>query len=144
VIRGTTNKVTLHNKIPISKKGKRLCHNPYQKLQNHNMAQPSEKLTGIMLNGKNYHSWARQITFALTGRDKLEYVTREMPPPVPATAGAPTAEETKKLREWRKGDHLVANWLLNTMEPHIADIMSLQNTSQEIWEKAESLYSKKR
>jgi gag-polypeptide of LTR copia-type len=51
-----------------------------------------------MLNGKNYHSWARQITFALTGKDKIEYITGEMPIPVSALAGAPTAEEKKKLR----------------------------------------------
>jgi gag-polypeptide of LTR copia-type len=96
------------------------------------MAQINEKLTGVMLNGKNYHSWARQITFALTVRDKVEYITGEMPISVPALAGAPTAEEQKKLRAWRKDDHLVANWLLNVMEPQIADIMSLQNTGLEI------------
>jgi hypothetical protein len=67
-----------------------------------------------------------------------------MPIPVLALAGAPTAEEKTKLRAWRKDDHLVANWFLNVMEPYIADIMSLQNTAVEIWEKAESLYSKKR
>jgi hypothetical protein len=55
-----------------------------------------------------------------------------MPIPVLALAGAPTAEEETKLRAWRKDDHLVANWLLNVMEPHIADIMSLQNTAVEI------------
>jgi gag-polypeptide of LTR copia-type len=55
------------------------------------MAQINEKLIGVMLNGKNYHSWARQITFALIGRDKVEYITGEMPISVPALTGAPTA-----------------------------------------------------
>jgi gag-polypeptide of LTR copia-type len=62
------------------------------------MAQINEKLTGVMLNGKNYHSWAKHITFAVTGRDKVEYITGEMPIPVLALVGAPTAEEQKKLR----------------------------------------------
>jgi gag-polypeptide of LTR copia-type len=43
-----------------------------------------------MLNGKNYHSWARQITFLLTGRDKLDFVTGEMSPLVLVLAGIDT------------------------------------------------------
>jgi hypothetical protein len=84
------------------------------------MVQTNEKLTEVMLNGKNYHSWVRQITFALIRIDKLKYVTGEMPPP---------------QEIWEKDNHLVANWLLNVMELHITYIMSLHNTSQEIWEK---------
>jgi TPP-dependent indolepyruvate ferredoxin oxidoreductase alpha subunit len=103
---------------------------------NNKMKQTSEKLIGVVLNGKNYHSWAKQITSALTGIDKLEYVTGEMTPPVP------TVEEIKELREWIKCNHLVANWLLNTMELHIADIISLHNIAQEIWEKDESCTSR--
>jgi hypothetical protein len=33
---------------------------------------------------------------ALTGRDKLEYVTSEMPAPVQKTSVAPTADEKNK------------------------------------------------
>jgi gag-polypeptide of LTR copia-type len=60
------------------------------------MAQINEKLTVVMLNGKNYHSWVTQVTFALTDRDKVEYITGEMPKPVLALTGAPTAKEQKK------------------------------------------------
>jgi hypothetical protein len=84
------------------------------------MAQINEKLIGVMLNGQNYHAWVRQITFALTDKDKVKYITSKMPISVPALAGAPTAEEQKKLRAWRKDDHLVAKWLLNAMELQIA------------------------
>jgi hypothetical protein len=59
------------------------------------MTQINEKLIGVMLNDKNYHSWVRQITFFLTDRDKIEYITGEMSILVPALTGAPIAEKQK-------------------------------------------------
>jgi gag-polypeptide of LTR copia-type len=46
------------------------------------MSQPIEKLTFVMLTGKNYHLWVRQATFRLIGRDKLELVNGERPAPI--------------------------------------------------------------
>jgi hypothetical protein len=36
-----------------------------------------------MLTDKNYHMWARQATFGLIARDKLELVNGERPVPIP-------------------------------------------------------------
>ena len=41
------------------------------------MAQNHEKLTGVMLNGKNYHLWARQVNFALSGREKSDHINKD-------------------------------------------------------------------
>jgi hypothetical protein len=61
------------------------------------MANNHEKLTGVMLNGKNYHLWARQVTFALSGREKLEHINGELSQPKPKIPGAPTDAEKKAL-----------------------------------------------
>jgi gag-polypeptide of LTR copia-type len=90
----------------------------------------SDKLTSILLDGKNYNIWARQASFGLIGREKLEYVNGEITVPVPRITGGPTDEEKKAIREWRKNDNRVAGWLLATMEPHIAKIMTYQDTAQ--------------
>lgn len=108
------------------------------------MSQQTEKLTGILLNGKNYHLWARQATFGLDGQDKLEHIPGEKPQPVPINPATLTYEEKKSISEWRKSDHLVISWLLAIMELRIFDLMTYQNAAQEIWDKAETLFDKKK
>jgi gag-polypeptide of LTR copia-type len=83
------------------------------------MSQPIEKLTSVILTGKNYHLWARQAIFGLIGRDKLELVNGERSAPFPKKSGEPTEEEKKALREWRRDDNKVCSWLIATMEPCI-------------------------
>jgi hypothetical protein len=88
-----------------------------------------KKFTLVMLNGENFNMWARQATFGLVGRDRFEFVNGDITMSVPAAAGGPTAEEKVTIREWRKRDNQVVGWLLATMEPHIAKIMTYQGTT---------------
>jgi gag-polypeptide of LTR copia-type len=88
--------------------------------------------------------WARQVSFELIGRDKLEYVNGEFTMPVPTIMGEPTEDEKKAIREWRKSDNRVAAWLLATMEPHISKIMTYQEITKQMWDKAERLYGKRK
>jgi gag-polypeptide of LTR copia-type len=85
-----------------------------------------------MLDGKNYHMWARQVTFGLIGRDKLEYVNGENLISVPKVSGDPTEEEKRAIKEWRKNDNRTYSWLIATMESHVAYIISYQNTTQQM------------
>jgi gag-polypeptide of LTR copia-type len=104
----------------------------------------TEKLTSVMLDGKNYLLWVRQVTFSLISRDKLEYVTGESKVPAPASIGAPTVEGSRAIKQWRKDDTLVIGWLLSTMVPHINDLMSYQDTARDIWVKAETIFARKK
>jgi gag-polypeptide of LTR copia-type len=61
--------------------------------------QSIEKLTSVLLDGKNYNMWARQVTFGLIGRDKLEYINGEFTMPVPTIRGEPTEDEKRVIRE---------------------------------------------
>jgi gag-polypeptide of LTR copia-type len=74
----------------------------------------------------------------------LEYVNGEITKLVPRSAGALTKEENKALKDWKKNDNKVAAWLLATMEPHIVKIMTYQDTTRQMWEKAEKLYGKRK
>ena len=102
------------------------------------MAQNSEKLTAVVLNGKNYHVWARQVNFALSSREKSNHISKDYS--VPKLSATPTESEKKELAKWRISDHTVITWLLATMEPQVSDLLSYKNTALEIWERAEQLY----
>jgi gag-polypeptide of LTR copia-type len=69
--------------------------------------QTTDKLTSVLLNGKNYNVWVSQVTFGLIGRDKLEFVNGEFNIPVPVTSEEPTDDEKRAIKEWRKNDNSV-------------------------------------
>jgi gag-polypeptide of LTR copia-type len=95
------------------------------------------------LNGINYLPWLHTVTIGLGGRSKLEYVTGELPKLIPVNPNFPTAQEKKALKEWRTEDLLVTSWLLNSMEPAIADICMCAGSAQAIWEKIEKRFGQK-
>jgi gag-polypeptide of LTR copia-type len=105
--------------------------------------QSIERLTSVLLDGKNYNMWAIQVSFGLIDRYKLEYANGDLTMSVPGISDAPTEDEKNVIREWIKGDNRVAGWLLATMEPRIAKIMTYQDTAKQIWDKAKRMYGKK-
>jgi gag-polypeptide of LTR copia-type len=107
------------------------------------MSQQTEIITHITLNGTNYLPWLHTVTIGLGGRSKLEYVTGELPKPIPVNPNFPIAQEKKALKEWRTKDLLVTTWLLNSMEPAIADIYMCAGSAQAIWEKIEKRFGQK-
>jgi gag-polypeptide of LTR copia-type len=96
------------------------------------MSEPIKKLISVLQTGKNYHLWARQASFGLIGRDKLEYVNGEKPIPVPKKPGDPIDNEKKALREWQRDDDKVCSWLIAIMELGISEVMLYQNSAQTI------------
>jgi hypothetical protein len=64
------------------------------------MSKNIEKLTSVLLNGKNYHLWVKQATFGLIGRDRLEHVNGEKP--MPQLSIPPLAPEMKAVKAWMK------------------------------------------
>ncbi|XP_078169457.1 uncharacterized protein LOC144563864 [Carex rostrata] len=102
------------------------------------MSQNHEKLTEVMLNGRNYHVWARQVTFALSDREKSDHINPENK--APKQSDPPTDPEKRALTRWNVSDHTVITWLLTTMEPKVFDLLSYKNTALEIWQRAEQLY----
>jgi gag-polypeptide of LTR copia-type len=106
--------------------------------------QSTDKLTSVLLDGKNYNMWVRQVSFGLFGIDKFEYVNGEFTMPVPSIIGEPTENEKKANMEWRKSDNRVVASLLATMELLIFKVMIYQKTIKQMWDKVKKLYDKRK
>jgi gag-polypeptide of LTR copia-type len=103
----------------------------------------NDKLTLVLLNDNNYQVWVRQATFGLINRDKFEHVTGDKKRLIPAGATATDAKKAS-IKKWDKDDTLVIGWLLASMETQISDLMTYQNTSQEIWDKTAARFARKK
>lgn len=57
-----------------------------------------QRLTSIMLNGRNYLPWSRAVTIALGGRSKLGHISGQIKAPDP---------KDPKFIEWQASDHSV-------------------------------------
>ncbi|KAK9190616.1 hypothetical protein WN943_019223 [Citrus x changshan-huyou] len=92
---------------------------------------PSLKLSSVALNGLNYVPWSRAVTLSLGGKRKLGY-----------TNGNSVCPDSKdpKYEDWIANDQLVRSWILNSMEPHIAEIFTFSNSSKELWDSISELY----
>ncbi|KAK0584008.1 hypothetical protein LWI29_006398 [Acer saccharum] len=74
---------------------------------------PSWKLSSVLLNGLNYVPWSRAVKLSLGGKKKFGYVDGK--------SVCPDSKDTT-YEDWLANDQLVRSWLLNSMEPHIAEI----------------------
>jgi hypothetical protein len=103
----------------------------------------NDKLTSVLLNDNNYQVWVRQAIFGLISRDKFKHVTGDKKRPIPAGATA-TDVEKASIKKWDKDDTLVIGWLLASMKTQISDLMTYQNTSQDIWDKTTARFARKK
>ncbi|KAI4348678.1 hypothetical protein L6164_009374 [Bauhinia variegata] len=83
------------------------------------------------LDGKNYLQWARLVTLALKGKQKLHHLTEE--PPNSLDEG---------FKSWDVEDTVIMTWLLNSMKLEISQNFMFLETSKQIWETAKKTYSK--
>ncbi|KAJ3706649.1 hypothetical protein LUZ61_010354 [Rhynchospora tenuis] len=107
------------------------------------MSLETNKLTSELLNEKNYMSWAKSVTFALSGRGKLGHVTGTKTRPVPAKPSEPTDEENQKIEEWQTADHCVMSWVLASIEPRLSRMFLYTKTARELWQKIEGVYGQR-
>lgn len=78
------------------------------------------KVTPI-LEGFNYHSWARSMRRALGGKMNLEFVDGSIP--------VPDDDFDPSFRAWNRCNMLVHSWLLNSVFESIAQsIVFMENT----------------
>ncbi|KAJ1685052.1 hypothetical protein LUZ63_016442 [Rhynchospora breviuscula] len=107
------------------------------------MSIETSKLTSELLNEKNYMSWAKSVTFALSGRGKLGHVTGSKEKPVPAKSSDITDEEKQKMEEWQMADHCVISWILASIEPRLSKMFLYTKTAKEMWQKIEGVYGQR-
>ncbi|KAI5319262.1 hypothetical protein L3X38_038970 [Prunus dulcis] len=84
---------------------------------------PNLSLCSVLLNGFNYITWSRAVMLALGGRSKLGFIN--------GTIRAPEASDPK-FEDWFCKDQLVMSWLLNSMEPQVAEIFSFSDSAHHL------------
>lgn len=77
-----------------------------------------------MLNGTNYHSWSRSVTFSLRSKHKLHFINGALPRP---------HDEDRDSIAWDRCNTMVMSWLVNSVEPEISQSVLWIDTASEIW-----------
>ncbi|KAL5798940.1 hypothetical protein ACOSQ2_003760 [Xanthoceras sorbifolium] len=98
--------------------------NPYF---THHSDHPGLVLVSKSLNGDNYAGWKRAMTLALNSKNKLGFVNRSIE--------APSKEaDPEGYATWSRCNDMVHSWIVNTLNPEIADSMIYYSTTHEVWE----------
>ena len=92
---------------------------------------PNQRLSSVLLNELNYLPWSRAVTLALGGRTKLSFINQENGRPDPASP---------EFNIWLSQDQLVMSWLLNSMEPKMAEIFSYSSSAYDLWKTVKEMY----
>lgn len=100
----------------------------------HSSDHPGIVLVSKRLNGDNYAMWYRSMLIALIAKNKIGFVDGTIEPP----------SSTKKPMDfalWLRCDKMVLSWLLNSVEPDLADGVVYAETSHEVWEDLRDSFS---
>ena len=80
----------------------------------------NQRLCSVQLNEFNYLPWSRAVSLALGGRSRIEFIDKSIDAP---------DVNSPQYKSWFASDQMVQSWLLNTMEPHIAEIFSYSESA---------------
>ncbi|KAM0955918.1 hypothetical protein ACFX2A_024753 [Malus domestica] len=92
---------------------------------------PIQHLSSVLLNEFNYLPWSRAISLALGGRGNLSFIQKD--DIMPETTSPDYAA-------WVSQDQLIMSWLLNSMEPKMAEIFSYSVSSHHFWNSVRDMY----
>ncbi|XP_019427198.1 PREDICTED: uncharacterized protein LOC109335519 [Lupinus angustifolius] len=92
---------------------------------------PGVVLVSPILDGRNYHSWARAMTMALDTKNKVEFINGSLPKP-------PLHDPLSSL--WSRCNNLVISWLNKSIDPSILPSILWMETAFEIWKDLRERY----
>lgn len=91
----------------------------------HHSDNPDTLLVNQQLTGENYASWSRSMTIALSVKNKLDFVTGDLPQP-PAT-------DVIRFKAWNRNNNIVISWILNSISKEISSSVIYLKTASAIW-----------
>ncbi|RVX09347.1 hypothetical protein CK203_015309 [Vitis vinifera] len=98
--------------------------NPYF---THHSDHPGLVLISKSLNGDNYSAWKRAMILALNSKNKLGFVN--------GSIKAPSEEiDPEGYATWSRCNDMVHSWIVNTLNPEIANSVIYYSTAHEVWE----------
>ncbi|KAM2621688.1 hypothetical protein TB2_026408 [Malus domestica] len=92
---------------------------------------PIQRLSSVLLNEFNYLPWSRAISLALGGRGKIQFIQKDDIMP---------EKTSQDYAAWVSQDQLIMSWLLNSMEPKMAEIFSYSVSSHHLWISVRDMY----
>lgn len=100
----------------------------------HSSYHPSLVLVSKRLNGDNYAMWYRSMLIAPIAKNKIGFVDGTIEPPS-------STEKPADYALWVRCDKIVLSWLLNSVDPDLADGVVYARTSHEVWEDLRDRFS---
>ncbi|XP_019163044.1 PREDICTED: uncharacterized protein LOC109159384 [Ipomoea nil] len=93
---------------------------------------PSLILVSTLLDGRNYHPWARAMEMSLLSKNKLGFVDGTIP--------MPNVGEVK-YPYWRRCNNMVATWIMRSVSPEIAQTILWGGTTERVWNTLKARFS---
>lgn len=94
---------------------------PYYLHPNEN---PASQLTTNILTVKNYHSWSRSVRFALTYKNKEEFIDGSIPVP---------NKDDPLYKAWKRCNTFVLSWIIKSVCPSIAQSIMWIDSVKDLW-----------
>lgn len=93
----------------------------------HHSDHPGLLLVSKKLTGDNYNSWCRAMRISLSAKNKIGFIT--------GTIKEPSAVlEPDEHALWQRCNDMVLSWMLNSLEPELADSVLCCTTPYAVWE----------
>ena len=97
----------------------------------HHSITPTTNLVSTPLAGSNnYSSWSRAMMLALSGKNKVGFITGLIKKP----------SEGNLLSAWKCNNDVIASWIINSISKEIAASLVYNGNVKEIWDELKERY----
>ncbi|XP_057467808.1 uncharacterized protein LOC130757154 isoform X1 [Actinidia eriantha] len=95
-------------------------------------SQPAQRVTSVLLNGKNFHAWSRSFQLYIGGKRKTRWILGKEPKPV---------ESDPKFDEWVSDNCIILGWMFNSMEDRVYHMFMYHDTVHGLWTALTQMYA---
>ncbi|VFQ88089.1 unnamed protein product [Cuscuta campestris] len=98
----------------------------------HNSDHPGMILTTTKLIGTNFIPWSRSIKISLISKMKIGFINGK--------CRKPNNPDEPNYAQWERCDNMVFSWILNSMQPDLAEAFLYAKSSEELWNELEERF----
>uniref|UniRef100_A0A0D3ACF3 Retrotransposon Copia-like N-terminal domain-containing protein n=1 Tax=Brassica oleracea var. oleracea TaxID=109376 RepID=A0A0D3ACF3_BRAOL len=95
---------------------------------------PGAVISQPLLNGLNYDEWAINFRMTLSSRKKYGFLDGSLTKPI---------ADSTYLEDWTANNHLIVDWIKQTIEPKIRSSISTREIAKDLWDIIKKRYSVK-
>ncbi|XP_019415976.1 PREDICTED: uncharacterized protein LOC109327330 [Lupinus angustifolius] len=106
--------------------------NPSNAFFLHSTENPALVLVSPLLNGKNYHSWARGINLAIESKNKIQFIDGSIPKPL---------IDDILYRPWIRCNTMVLSWLQHSVQESIVKSILWMDSAAQVWKDLRERFS---